>query len=185
MGKILIVIDMQNDFITGNLGTKEAQRIVPMVVKKIENWNQGKIICTMDTHDENYLSTQEGEHLPVVHCVGDSYGWQLCDGIKDVDKRMLEIKKSTFGATEILDVLQLMENIFNQDTFRYESHEFHLCGVCTDICVISNALLLKTFFPETRIVVDASCCAGTTPENHEAALKVMKSCQIEIENWGD
>ena len=163
--KILIVIDMQNDFVTGSLGTKEAQAIVPNVKKKIQEYvNRGdQIIFTRDTHYSNYLETQEGNMLPVEHCIYDTEGWEIVDELEVMN--CIYVNKTSFGWDGWLKL-------------NYE--EIELIGVCTDICVISNALILKAQFPEVKITVDASCCAGVTPGLHEAALKVMKSCQINV-----
>ncbi len=165
MKKTLIVIDMQNDFITGPLGTKEAQAIVGNVKQKIEVYaaRGDQIIFTRDTHGEDYLQTNEGKHLPIVHCVRGTQGWQIADGL--AVSNCIYVDKPTFGWTH-----------WNEMKFK----EIELIGVCTDICVISNALLLKAFFPEIPISVDASCCAGVTPDSHEAALTAMESCQIQI-----
>jgi len=163
--KTLIVIDMQNDFVTGSLGTKEAQAIVPNVKKKIQEYvNRGdQIIFTRDTHYSNYLETQEGKMLPVEHCIYDTEGWEIVDELEVMN--CIYVNKPSFGWDGWLKL-------------NYE--EIELIGVCTDICVISNALILKAQFPEVKITVDASCCAGVTPGLHEAALKVMKSCQINV-----
>jgi nicotinamidase-related amidase len=166
MKRSLIVIDMQNDFITGSLGTKEAQAILPNVKKKIEEYNArgDEIIFTRDTHQANYLSTNEGKHLPVKHCIVNTQGWQIADGLEINDCQY--INKSTFGWT-------------NWRVYDY-FEEIEIIGICSDICVISNALILKATFPEANITVDANCCAGTTPDNHKAALAVMKACQINV-----
>ena len=166
--KALIVIDMQNDFIDGALGTPEAQAIVPNVKKKIEEYDarEDAIIFTRDTHFDNYLETNEGKNLPVKHCIMGTHGWQIADDLEVSCCRYLN--KPTFGWTcwETLD--------FEVDD------EIEIVGLCTDICVVSNALILKAMFPEVKITVDASCCAGVTPESHEAALLTMKMCQINI-----
>lgn len=175
MKKVLVVVDMQNDFIDGSLGTPEAAGIVDNVVKKIRNEKWDIIFLTRDTHDDDYFETQEGQKLPIEHCIRNSNGWLLQ---KDVHKSIRDSKagtiemfnKPTFGSITLLD--KLPKNI---------DAEFTLVGVCTDICVISNALLLKAKYPELKITVDASCCAGTTPEKHRMAIEVMKSCQIDIE----
>ena len=163
--KTLIVIDMRNDFVTGSLGPKEAQAIVPNVKKKIQEYvNRGdQIIFTRDTHYSNYLETQEGKMLPVEHCIYDTEGWEIVDELEVMN--CIYVNKTSFGWDGWLKL-------------NYE--EIELIGVCTDICVISNALILKAQFPEVKITVDASCCAGVTPGLHEAALKVMKSCQINV-----
>ena len=165
MKKTLIVIDMQNDFIDGSLGTKEAAAITENVKRKIDEYRAcgGEIIYTRDTHSENYLSTSEGKNLPVVHCVKGTHGWQIADGI--YENGCTVIDKPTFG-------------YMGWDKFDFE--EIELCGLCTDICVVSNALILKAAFPEVEISVDSSCCAGVTPKTHKAALETMKMCQIKV-----
>ncbi len=174
MTKILIVIDMQNDFIDGALGTKEAVEVVPNVIQKIKSF-QGTIVLTQDTHETNYLDTQEGKNLPVEHCIDGSYGWELQKDIKILmkEKKLSVYKKNTFGSKDL--VHELVE-LSKEEIIE----EIQLVGLCTDICVISNALTIKVFLPETRIVVDESCCAGVTPESHKNALGAMKVCQIEV-----
>lgn len=168
---ILVVVDMQKDFIDGALGTKEAVAIVPNVMEKIKTFH-GKVVATRDTHEENYLETQEGRKLPVKHCIRNTEGWEID---KKIQKLLSEtpIDKETFGSRDLPTVLQ-----------KYDVEEkiesITLIGLCTDICVISNAMVLKTYFPEVPIIVDASCCAGVTPESHRQALEAMKVCQIEI-----
>ena len=166
MKNILLVIDMQKDFIDGALGTPEAEAIVPNVVDRIKNFN-GLVLATRDTHGENYLETQEGKKLPVEHCIQGTHGWEIIDALKPYVLK--KIDKPTFGSTELAEIAKKM---------RYTDIE--LVGLCTDICVVSNALLLKAVLPEARIQVDASCCAGVTPATHQAALETMKMCQIEI-----
>lgn len=179
---ILVVVDMQNDFVTGALGTPEAQAIVPKVVEKIKNWN-GEVLYTRDTHHENYLETQEGKHLPVKHCLFGTSGWQLVNEVDETisDEQWCEdnpiYDKHTFGSAGLADDLVFFNNKEN-----CEITSITLVGLCTDICVISNALLLKAALPEIPIIVDASCCAGVTPESHKNALAAMKMCQIEIVN---
>lgn len=172
MSKILIVVDMQNDFVTGALGTAEAQEMLPRLVKKLEAAaadSSTDIIFTQDTHKENYLETQEGKNLPVVHCIKNTAGWEIVPELQKFIKRARAVvEKKAFGSTRIPALIK-----------PYDVVEF--VGVCTDICVVSNALLVKAFYPEQIIAVDASCCAGTTPENHRAALTVMKLCQCKIE----
>lgn len=171
--KILIVVDMQNDFITGSLGTAEAVKIVDRVVEKMENF-PGKVICTRDTHGENYLETSEGKKLPVEHCIRGTEGHRLCpqvDAAAEACGAQI-LDKMTFGSKELP---KLVEELAGG-----APESIELAGLCTDICVISNALLLKAFFPETPILVDASACAGVTPESHENALKAMAVCQIDI-----
>lgn len=178
MRKILIVIDMQNDFITGTLGSAEAQAIVPNVVEKVKKW-EGEILFTRDTHYEDYLKTLEGIILPVEHCIKGTDGWQIIDSLWPyIEHSNQIIDKITFGFKN----WERYINFANDDPYFDEDIEFELCGLCTDICVISNALALRMFYPDTKITVDASCCAGVTPEKHKAALEVMKSCQIEVIN---
>lgn len=174
MSKILIVVDMQNDFIDGALGTKEAIGILPNVIERIQNF-KGNIIYTRDTHKGNYLSTQEGKCLPVEHCIEGTSGWELHRDIQQItgDTQSIIYNKNTFGSKEL--VQELME-IDKKDPIE----EIELIGLCTDICVISNALLIKAFLPEIKISVDARCCAGVTPESHQNALNAMKMCQINI-----
>lgn len=179
---ILIVVDMQNDFVTGALGTPEAQAIVPKIVKKIKDW-KGEILFTRDTHFRNYLETQEGKHLPVEHCLQDTWGWQLVDEVNATitDKQNHSIyNKYTFGSYALQEDIRIYGAITERPDLEIGS--ITLVGLCTDICVISNALLLKTVQPEVPIIVDASCCAGVTPESHKNALAAMKMCQIEIVN---
>ena len=188
MKKLLIVVDMQNDFVNGILGTKEAQEIVPKIKKKIEEW-EGDILFTLDTHYENYLETSEGKNLPIKHCIKYTDGWDIVEPLMTAVLRKEEryeergdfsftfwtISKETFGSPELIQLLK-QKFISGKLIDKYES--FELVGVCTDICVISNAILLKSNFPEKEICIDKNCCAGTTPEDHEAAIQVMKSCQI-------
>lgn len=166
--KYLIVVDMQNDFITGSLGISMAEAIVPNVTEKVKNFD-GKVIFTRDTHFENYMSTQEGRKLPVEHCIKDTHGWQVCDELLPYVK--VAVDKITFGSTELPDLIKA-DNM--------EIEEIELCGLCTDICVISNAMLLKAAFPEVKITVDSTCCAGVSVESHNTALAAMKAVQIEI-----
>ena len=172
MKQILAVIDMQNDFISGSLGTKEAQSILESVVKAVEDFN-GDIFFTRDTHSENYLSTNEGKHLPVLHCVKGTSGHELAGKLKELSQTHTVIDKSVFGSTELIQ--RLIESDKSE-----KIDKITLIGVCTDICVASNALCLKTFLPETEICVISSLCAGTTPENHLHALEVMKLCQVTV-----
>ena len=171
--KTLIVVDMQKDFIDGSLGTKEAVAIVPNVKKKISEYvaNGDKIVYTRDTHGEDYLETNEGKHLPVKHCIKDTDGWQIYDGLY-VDGCSI-IDKGAFGFPFWSQIPTTSVDLPN-------SEEIEVIGLCTDICVVSNALILKAQFPEHKITVDSSCCAGVTPESHEAALTTMKMCQIEV-----
>lgn len=169
--KVLVVIDMQNDFIDGALGTPEACAIVPAVVDKIRNF-AGLVLATRDTHGTDYLNTQEGRNLPVEHCIKGTKGWELNPEISALIKEA-PIDKPTFGSCELgmrLKELAQHENIEN----------ITLIGVCTDICVISNAMIIKAFLPEVQVTVVKDCCAGVTPESHLRALEAMRSCQIEI-----
>lgn len=165
MKKTLIVIDMQKDFIDGALGTKEAQSIVENVKKKIAQYreNGDEIIFTRDTHQQNYLDTNEGKHLPVAHCIEGTEGWQIPEELEVPGA--IYINKPSFGYTKWEE---------------YALEEVELVGLCTDICVVSNALILKAIYPEIKVSVDASCCAGVTPQSHEAALTTMKMCQVEV-----
>ncbi len=165
IAKTLIVVDMQNDFIDGSLGTAEAVQIVDKVKAKIDEYkNRGdKIIYTRDTHQDNYLSTNEGKHLPVVHCIEGTQGWEIRDGLYVEGSEI--INKPAFGYTGWAD---------------YDFEDVEIIGLCTDICVVSNALIIKALFPEINVSVDSSCCAGVTPESHAAALETMKMCQIEV-----
>lgn len=168
--KILVVVDMQNDFIDGALGTPEAVAIVPYVKALIESFD-GKVIFTRDTHTENYMNTQEGKNLPVPHCIKGTHGWEIraeLDALRKTDA----IDKITFGSSQLPDVLAKEADI--------ESVTF--AGLCTDICVISNAMIVKAYFPEIPVIVDARACAGVTPESHKTALDAMKMCQIKIIN---
>ena len=173
MKKILIVVDMQKDFVDGALGSNEAVAIVDNVVKKIEAFD-GDIIVTYDTHPENYMETQEGKNLPVPHCIKGTDGWKLDSKVQAaVDKKNCKtIEKPTFGSTELPEYIKA--------NYNPDETEIELIGLCTDICVVSNALLIKANFPETKMSVDASCCAGVTPESHTAALTTMKMCQINV-----
>lgn len=173
MKHFLIVVDMQKDFVDGALGTAEAEKIVTNVARKIEDF-EGTIFVTYDTHDENYLQTNEGRNLPVKHCVKGTPGWELDHRIAAAleGKKYTKVEKPTFGS---VDLPELVESAAGPGQFTVE-----LVGLCTDICVVSNALLLKAYFPEMQIFVDAGCCAGVTPQSHEAALTTMKMCQITI-----
>lgn len=171
--KVLVVVDMQNDFIDGALGTPEAVKIVPKVIRKIQEFD-GRVIATRDTHEENYLETQEGKKLPVKHCIRGTKGWEIHP---DIQKLISEepVDKPTFGSEELGRMLKESCDMEGQ------IESITLVGLCTDICVISNALLLKACLPEVPVIVDASCCAGVTPESHVQALEAMKMCQVEIE----
>ena len=172
MRKILIVIDMQNDFIDGALGTAEAVGIVEAVKEKIRSYPAADVIATMDTHFDNYMQTQEGKYLPVPHCIRETAGWEIRPEIADLLKEAKIYEKPTFGSTQLAADLKAAAE--------KEEIELELIGLCTDICVVSNALLLKAQMPEVKISVDASCCAGVTPAKHEAALENMRSCQIQV-----
>ena len=172
MRKMLIVIDMQNDFIDAALGTPEAVAIVDAVKEKIRSYPASDVIATMDTHGENYLETQEGQNLPVVHCVKGTYGWQIREDIAALLTEAKIYEKPTFGSVAMAEDLKALSV--------EDELELELIGLCTDICVVSNALLLKAAMPEVRISVDAKCCAGVTPEKHLAALETMRSCQIHV-----
>ncbi len=174
MRKILVVIDMQNDFIDAALGTKEAVAIVDAVKEKIRSYPAADVIATMDTHHENYMETQEGKYLPVPHCIRGTDGWKIRPDIEALLDGAKIYEKPTFGSVKLAeDLKELSEK---------EEIELELIGLCTDICVVSNALLLKAAMPEVKIAVDAACCAGVTPEKHLAALETMRSCQIQVAN---
>lgn len=173
MKKVLIVVDMQKDFVDGVLGTKEAVNIVDNVVKKIESFD-GKIIVTLDTHQHNYMETAEGKKLPVPHCIRMTTGWLLNEKVMQAlsGKDYKTIEKKTFASTRLVNEIHRIKG--------NDEIEIEFVGLCTDICVISNVLLLKAYFSEVNITVDASCCARITPENHNSAITVMKSCQIDV-----
>ncbi len=173
MKNFLIVVDMQKDFVDGSLGTKEAQGIVAEVVKKIEAF-QGEIFVTYDTHFADYLETAEGKKLPVEHCIKGTSGWELDSSVAKAlsTKEYTAVEKLTFGS---VNLPKLIKERAGEEDFTVE-----LVGLCTDICVVSNALILKANFPQKKISVDASCCAGVTPDTHNHALSVMKMCQIDI-----
>ena len=168
MKKVLVVVDMQNDFIDGALGTPEAVAVVPYVKELIEGFD-GKVLFTRDTHFENYMDTEEGRNLPVPHCIKGTDGWQIRAEL-DALRTTEAIDKITFGSRDLVDVLAAEGEI--------ESITF--VGLCTDICVISNAMVVKAFFPEIPLIVDAKACAGVTPESHVRALEAMKMCQIKV-----
>ena len=172
MRKILIVIDMQNDFIDGSLGSKEAKSIVGAVIEKIHEYKKEDVFATMDTHKESYLSSQEGKNLPVPHCIENTVGWELHPNIAKLIKLENIFKKPGFGS---LDLANKMFEISKK-----EDIEIELVGLCTDICVVSNALLIKAFLPEVKISVDSNCCAGVSVEKHNAALETLRSCQVGI-----
>ena len=173
MSKFLIVVDMQKDFVDGALGTEEARAIVPEVVKKVRDFD-GKVIFTKDTHKDNYSKTQEGKKLPVPHCIKGTPGWMLDDGVAAAleQKGYTPVEKVTFGSVLLP---RLLYQAAGGEPFTAE-----LIGLCTDICVVSNALMLKANFPEMEISVDSACCAGVSPATHEAALATMRCCQINV-----
>lgn len=180
--RVLVVVDMQNDFIYGALGSKEAQAIVPKVCEKIKAFD-GTLMVTYDTHRDDYLKTQEGINLPIKHCIRGTDGWQIHDRVRSAINECLqsescelyEFEKPTFGSTDLAEKLTWLEGTEHID-------EVTLIGLCTDICVISNAMLIKAYLPEVKITVDAACCAGVKPGSHINALEAMKMCQINIEN---
>lgn len=172
MRKLLVVVDMQKDFIDGSLGTKEAENIVKGVVEEIGKYRVEDIFATRDTHTKEYLTTQEGKKLPVVHCVKGTNGWEIDGEVKRALKGAEVIDKPTFGSKELAERIA--------ELAAKEEVEVTLIGLCTDICVVSNALLIKAYLPEVPVRVIASCCAGVTPESHQAALTTMKMCQIEV-----
>ena len=173
MKRFLVVVDMQKDFVDGSLGTKEAMAIVPAVKEKVQSF-EGDIFVTYDTHFEDYLETAEGKNLPVPHCIYETPGWQLTEALEELMEEIphYKVQKYSFGSTTLP---HLMTEVADGEDFSVE-----LIGLCTDICVVSNALILKALYPEIRISVDPACCAGVTPESHEAALTTMRMCQIEI-----
>ena len=173
MKNILIVVDMQKDFVDGALGTAEAVAIVDKVVDKIKKFD-GDIIVTYDTHFDNYMDTAEGAKLPISHCIKGTSGWELDSRVKSAldIREYTEIEKITFGSVNLPDYIA--------EEYDVNDISIELIGLCTDICVVSNALILKANFPETYICVDSACCAGVTPDKHNAALETMASCQIDI-----
>lgn len=194
MKKVLIIVDMQHDFVRGSLGTPEAVEIIPRVCGKmrtaIEN---GMELCfTLDTHREDYLNTQEGKNLPVVHCMEGTDGWKLEKELEELlfsTENLISPQEFYEGGTENIKVFrkeifgsvslaEYIKELYQKD----DNLEVELVGLCTDICVVSNAILLKSFLPELKIVVDASCCAGVTVESHRMALETLKMCQVSVEN---
>jgi nicotinamidase-related amidase len=171
MNKILVVVDMQNDFVTGSLGTKEAQAIVPAVVRKInERKKEGyAVYMTCDTHTSDYLSTAEGKALPVEHCIKGTRGWEVVPKVAEAAGKCPVFYKQTFASAELFLALQ-----------KSKADVVEFVGLCSDICVVSNILGAKAFLPDAQFVADSNCCAGATPEGHEAAFKVMRSCLIQI-----
>lgn len=194
MKKVLIIVDMQHDFVRGSLGTKEAVEIIPRVCEKIRNAvESGTQLCfTLDTHQEDYLNTQEGKNLPVVHCIEGTEGWKLEKEIEELvfftekaissqefyeggTEKIRVFRKEIFGSVSLSEYIK---ELYQKD----ENLEVELVGLCTDICVVSNAILLKSFLPELRIAVDSSCCAGVTVESHRMALETLKMCQVSVKN---
>lgn len=173
MKKLLIVVDMQRDFVDGSLGTPEALAIVPKVKERIEQFD-GEVIFTKDTHKQDYLETQEGQKLPVVHCVRGTAGHEIIEELQPYVKKAYAVfEKETFGSRKLAKFVRKLHK-------KKPIESIEIIGLCTDICVVSNALLIKAFLPETPIVVNSRCCAGVTPESHEKALEVMRSCQVEV-----
>lgn len=208
--KVLVVVDMQKDFVDGSLGTKEAVAIVPNVVDKILKFNGDVIAVTQDTHHDNYLETQEGKKLPVKHCIKGTNGWELNQQVgaalsewekkksAEKEKELLRLKgtdledfvtdievvkyfeKETFGSLSLSEWLSVVHHTVYGLFQDMEPDEIEVVGLCTDICVVSNVLMMKAYMPEVPITVDASCCAGVTPESHAAAITTMKACQINV-----
>ncbi|OON95198.1 MAG: hypothetical protein ATN36_08880 [Epulopiscium sp. Nele67-Bin005] len=186
MKKILVVVDMQNDFIDQVLGSPEAKNIVPNVIQRVKEYisHGNAVFFTQDTHPDDYLESQEGKNLPVQHAIKGSSGWQLCSEIKELiplveaqSDHPVIIEKPGFGSLELIDEIKKVI-IDEKDT------QIEIIGLCTDICVMVNVMVLKTGFPETKLVVDANCCAGTSSEYHTSALQIMNVCQVEIKNFG-
>ena len=178
--RILIVVDMQKDFIDGALGSAEAVAITPAAVKKLRAWREAglPVIATLDTHGENYLSTREGRFLPVEHCVKGTPGWELNGEIAEALGDGVRLEKPSFGSMELPALVRELTGAEGDG----KGLSIELIGLCTDICVISNALLVKAFLPEVPVFVDAACCAGVTPASHQNALEAMKVCQIQVVN---
>ena len=178
MVDMLIVVDMQRDFVSGCLGSEEARAIVPAVCARIARAKEEgtQVVFTLDTHETDYMDTREGRFLPVPHCIRDTDGWQLNDAVAEAlsDRAYTVVEKPTFGAVTLPEVV---EQLAGDEPFTVE-----LIGLCTDICVVSNAMLLKAAFPEADMTVDAACCAGVSPESHQAALTTMACCQITVTN---
>ena len=172
MKQFLIIVDMQKEFVDGALGTAEAQAIVPAVAEKIRTFD-GEIIVTYDTHEEDYMETREGRFLPVPHCIQGTEGWRVHPGLAALLEGCEQVQKTSFAAVRLPEVI--LREVGDADEV-----EIELIGLCTDICVVSNALVLKSAFPEADISVRRDCCAGVTPEKHEAALTTMASCQIDV-----
>ena len=172
MNRYLFVIDYQNDFVDGALGFPGAEKLDEKISAKVRAYGKDHVLFTRDTHFENYLQTREGRNLPVPHCIRGTKGWEIIPQLTEYTQGRTIVDKPTFGSWELADmVARLAEE---------EELEITLCGLCTDICVVSNALLLKAYFPEVPMQVDAACCAGVTPQSHKNALEAMKMCQIII-----
>ena len=180
MNKILVVIDMQNDFITGCLGNKECEAVVSNVVKVIGKEKYTKIYLTRDTHFENYSETQEGRKLPVIHCVKDSYGWQVNDQVMSAvvscETEFEFVDKPSFGSTNLGQIISKLADEYSNDV------EFVFVGVCTGICVISNVIIAKASAPECKVTVIENACACVTPDTHSTAIAAMKTCQVDVES---
>lgn len=172
--KVLFVIDMQVDFVTGALANEEAKKIIDKIADKIKAYQDAGdyVFFTKDTHGANYMETQEGRLLPVVHCIQDTEGWEIVEGLRDFATEENTLNKPSFGS------LELPKWVYKKTDGKFEEMEF--CGVCTDICVISNAMVMKAAFPELALTIDGSCCAGVTPESHQTALNAMAACQMII-----
>ena len=175
MSKYLVVVDMQNDFIDGSLGSKEAQAVLPKVLEKIRNF-KGTVVYTRDTHEEDYMETYEGKRIGVPHCIRDTEGWNFQKDIQELitANRSLVFDKNTFGSIQMAGCLQGIDRMAPID-------EVEVVGLCTDICVMANAILVRTAMPNTPVRIDSSCCAGSTPEAHKVALEAMKSCLIDVD----
>lgn len=170
MAKTLIVVDMQNDFVTGSLANQAALEVIPFIKSEIESGKYSRVLFTQDTHYDNYLDTQEGKNLPIEHCIFGTEGWQVVDALKEHVDRINSIWKPTFGYAGWSDSKLGLS----------DADEIVFVGTCTDICVVSNVLILKALYPEKKITVLANGCAGLTPEKHAAALETMKSCQVNV-----
>ena len=177
MKKILIVVDMQKDFIDGSLGTQEARDIVEKVRQKILSYPKENVYATLDTHTDDYLSSQEGQNLPVPHCIKGTEGWELDASLQGLIPPDHFFEKGSFGS---LDLAKILQKQYAEQETEKDGLSIELIGLCTDICVVSNALLLKAFLPEVPLSVDSSCCAGVTKEKHEAALETLRSCQVKV-----
>lgn len=178
--EILVLVDMQVDFVSGKLGSKMAVEIVPHVCKKLESYKEKKafIIATLDTHDENYLKSLEGKYLPVEHCIKGSEGHKIDENLsKILPRNTVYVEKGAFGSFHLIDVIRkhMIDNNIEEHNLTIEA-----VGLCTDICVVSNAILLRSAFPNSKVLVDSACCAGTSKERHLATLEVLKSCQIDV-----